>query len=636
MPEAISNEAEADALPLPASEVSQYTYGLHGVRVGLDNRTSEALYGTMLVLCAAAVLVRLAQRWRAHLRHLLSLTPNNDGQAYWQQEWTSWWPRLKRHLLYAPLIHKRHNREIQLSTAVNVGTLPSRLHTLVLLLFLASNVAYLCILDYSNSNKASLTAELRGRSGHLATMNMMALVLFAGRNNPLIWLLRVSFDTFNLFHRWLGRIVVLEAVIHTIAWAVNERLAHGPDGINAAIMKEPFLQVGVAGTIAMVIIFFHSPSAIRHAFYEIFLILHQLLALVAVIAVYAHAKLGPLPQLPFTILVILLWSYDRLFRLLRLAYRNLGWRKGCTSVLVEALPGDACRVTFFLPRAWTPSPGAHVYAYLPAVSGWQSHPFSVAWSTAPTDPDPPRPLLPAASAGPAAHHLRASSSDAEKPDVTVTTTELAAPSGPSSATHHTVSLLTAARTGMTRALYARAAAAPTRRLHLRGALEGPYGSLESLRSYGTLVLFAGGVGITHLLPHLRDLLARAHPPARRTVAARRVLLVWTVRDATALAWVRPWMDQLLAMPGRRELLRVQIYVTRPKSGREVGSPSERVRMFAGRPRAAVIVRDEVRERVGGMCVGVCGPGALADDVRSAVRGVEGEGAVDFWEEAFTW
>ena len=33
----------------------------------------------------------------------------------------------------------------------------------------------------------------------------------------MIPLLGISFDTYNLMHRWLGRIVVLEAVVHTLA-----------------------------------------------------------------------------------------------------------------------------------------------------------------------------------------------------------------------------------------------------------------------------------------------------------------------------------------------------------------------------------------------------------------------------------
>jgi hypothetical protein len=43
----------------------------------------------------------------------------------------------------------------------------------------------------------------------------------AARNNPLISWLNLSFDTFNLLHRWFGRIVVLEAIAHTVAWGVS-------------------------------------------------------------------------------------------------------------------------------------------------------------------------------------------------------------------------------------------------------------------------------------------------------------------------------------------------------------------------------------------------------------------------------
>lgn len=66
-----------------------------------------------------------------------------------------------------------------------------------------------------------LVAELRGRSGTLVILNMVLLFLPAARNNPLIWILYISFDTYNLLHRWLGRIIVLESVVHTAAWAVN-------------------------------------------------------------------------------------------------------------------------------------------------------------------------------------------------------------------------------------------------------------------------------------------------------------------------------------------------------------------------------------------------------------------------------
>ena len=34
-------------------------------------------------------------------------------------------------------------------------------------------------------------------------------------------MLNLSFDSFNLLHRWQGRIVVLEALTHAIAWTAS-------------------------------------------------------------------------------------------------------------------------------------------------------------------------------------------------------------------------------------------------------------------------------------------------------------------------------------------------------------------------------------------------------------------------------
>ena len=47
----------------------------------------------------------------------------------------------------------------------------------------------------------------------------------ASRNNPLIKWLGISFDTFNLLHRWFGRIVAMEAVCHTLAFMAVSAIA---------------------------------------------------------------------------------------------------------------------------------------------------------------------------------------------------------------------------------------------------------------------------------------------------------------------------------------------------------------------------------------------------------------------------
>ena len=564
------------------------------------------MWFSFTALCVLIFVIRLAQIGNAHLRHLYSLTADRQQQSFWTRNRSSFWPGLKRNLLYAPIGKKRHNREIQLSSAINIGTLPSRFHATLLTLYLVSNVAYCIALDYRGHSKAELLAELRGRTGVLAVANMIPLFILAGRNNPLILMLRVSFDTYNLLHRWMGRMVALQAIIHTLAWASNQVAASGMRGASEKMRSNVFLQYGLVGTVSMTVILIQSPSAIRHAFYETFLHVHQAAALAAVIGVYVHLHMHQLPQLPYIQAVITLWALDRFARFFRIVYRCWSWREGLSNINVEALPGEACRVTIDIKRAWNFKPGCHVYLYVPSISYHQSHPFSVAWcdrhSVLPPTEDEKLP----------AHKL-----DLDQPR-----------------SHGTsISLVVHKRTGMTAKLYDRASAAPNGRLSLKGVVEGPYGSLESLHSYGTVLLFAGGIGITHQVSHVRDLLAGN---ADGTVATRKIVLVWTVRTTEHLEWVRPWMDVVLQMPGRREMLKILLFVTKPKSPREVISPSATVQMYPGRPQPQVILDKEIEERIGAMAVTVCGPGSLADSVRQAARKRVDVASLDFIEESFTW
>jgi len=92
---------------------------------------------------------------------------------------------------------------------------------------------------------------------------------------------------------------------------------------------------------------------IRHAFYETFLHVHQLLALAAIVGVWLYCYLGNLPDTNYIRWVLALWIFDRSARLCRILYRNVS-RYGLTKITIEALPGgtavEACRVSFKLAR----------------------------------------------------------------------------------------------------------------------------------------------------------------------------------------------------------------------------------------------------------------------------------------------
>ncbi|KAF7595616.1 hypothetical protein BBP40_005364 [Aspergillus hancockii] len=608
--------------------VYEFSRGLGGVNVPRDVIITRVIVVSVIVVAFAVFCGRIAQISHGYLRHITSLTASKRQQTYWSVEESALWTNMKKHLLYAPLGSKRHNRELQLSSALNVGTLPSRFQTILILLYVASQVAYCTILDYSVNEKKALVAELRGRSGTLAVLNMVPLFLIAGRNNPLISILHISFDTYNCLHRWLGRIVVIESVVHTIAWAVNACEETSVSDMLKRLCDTPFFTWGLVGTVAMIFLSLHSPSPIRHAFYETFLHLHQLAAALAFVGVWIHLDLDGLPQKPWAIAIMTIWGFDRLARFSRILYLNISPRKGATKLVVQALPGEACKVTFHLPKHVHINPGSHVYAYIPSVSLWMSHPFSVAWvdpcssvttsagieqsSKSPSSTGSMSPSLLEKQAG---FDLDEYMLDTQKPT--------------------SVSLIMGAQQGMTRKLYNKALIAPGQTLQISGYIEGPYRShISNMGSYGTAVLFSAGAGITHHMLFVRDLIIRA---SEGRVATQQVYLVWSVRTTDHLAWVQEWMDQILRLPGRRDILTIKLFVSKPKSSREIVSPSATVQMFPGRCRPQVVLDEVIPNRVGATIVSVCGPGAFADEVRAAARDNIGKGAVvDFVEEAFTW
>jgi NAD(P)H-flavin reductase/DMSO/TMAO reductase YedYZ heme-binding membrane subunit len=586
----------------PNPTIADYDTDLNGVNQPMNNLFKVSLWWSLGVVALLILCIRMFQRFRAHTRHMTAMSLSGDQQRYWAVNQVKLWWKFKKDVLYAPLGKKRHNREIRLSSALNMGTIPSRFHFFLLACFIISNLAYCVALNYGQPDRYAMIAELRGRSGVLAVVNMIALLILAGRNNPLISLLQISFDTYNLIHRWIGRTVVAESIIHTCAWAYVKHAASGWSGIWQSIGTDPFLSWGTVGTIAMVLILITSLSPLRHAFYETFLNVHIVLAFAAIIAIWIHCEVSKLPQLTYVKAVLVLWIADRVARMARIVWFNYS-RKGWTTASIEALPGDACRVTLHLPRKANIKPGSHAYLRFAEINAWESHPFSIAWVT---DRE---------ASGKLPTYEKTSGSQLKARD-----------------TVSDVSFVIHAQTGLTRRLFDKAQRQPNI-LTLRAAFEGPYGGHHSLDSYGHVVLFAGSSGITHQIPFVKHLINGFN---NKTIATRKIVLVWIVRDSEHLEWVRPWMDEILQMKGRRDCLIIKLFVTRPKNPREIASPSNTVHMFPGRPNVNLLLQNEVNQQTGAMCVTVCGPGGLADNVREAVRDLQELGTVDFIEESFTW
>ncbi|KAI4086037.1 MAG: hypothetical protein LQ348_005456 [Seirophora lacunosa] len=358
-----------------------------------------------------------------------------------------------------------------------------------------------------------------------------------------------------------------------------------------------------AATIAVVAITLQACAALRHAFYETFLHLHIVLVIVTLGFLWKHLE-NTYPQ-NYLLAMIILWAFERFTRLVFLVYRNVG--RGGTKAELELLPGDACRVTLRMVRPWTFEPGQYAFITVPSVGLWTSHPFSIAWSKSENE---------------------TMEEDSEKgykisaDDVLADTTD-----------QTSMSLIIRRRSGFTDKLFEKAERSTSGITSITAYVEGPYGGHAVLHSYGTVMIFAGGVGITHQVSYVRDLVAGY---ASGTVAARKVILVWVIQSPEHLEWIRPWMTTILAMDKRRDILRIQLFVTQPRSTKEIHSPSATVQMFPGKPNVDTLIELESENQIGAMGVSVCGTGGLSDDVRAAVRRRQGVRNIDFLEQGFTW
>ncbi|KAF2668466.1 hypothetical protein BT63DRAFT_277873 [Microthyrium microscopicum] len=564
----------------------------------LENwRLVRAIVYTWVAMVVCLAIYVLCVQINRYIRTAACL--NNETQRYFNEPpWL--YGSLKKHLIDAPLFRTRHHREFRLSRAIDMGTLPSRAQLLFLVLYIGMTVLLTTFhIDYS-APRAKVQVYLMKRTGLLAILNMLPLFLLAGRNNPLIYWTGITFDTYNLIHRWLGRITVGEMVTHAIIYIIKKHDAGGFPAFGKAIRTSTFNQSGLVAASAATLIFILAASPVRHAFYETFLTIHILLAVTVLAGTWMHMD-GYVRQRMLLKGIIAIWCIERGFRMIRIIYHNTG--NGGTTAEITALPGDAVRIKMRLARPWTFSPGQHAYIYLPRVGWWQSHPFSVAWS----DEDEEDTM-------------------SDKDSLPSTKLDII------ERRHDNIYFVIRRRTGFTEKLWHKAVAAPGGVFTTKAYAEGPYNE-QKLHSYGTVLLFAAGIGITHQVPHVRDLV-RGY--SQGTCAARKVVLVWVIQSPEHLEWIREWMTTILSLPGRREVLKIMLFVTRPKNTKEIYSPSSSVQMFPGKPNWQAIVDQEVAQAIGAIGVSVCGGGAVSDDIRRACRSWMGKVNIDFEEESFSW
>ena len=385
-----------------------------------------------------------------------------------------------------------------------------------------------------------------------------------------------------LLHRWVARVFTLQVILHSIL----EFMLYKRQGSVDSEQKEPYWIWGIVATVACVIMVVVSSLWFRKASYEIFLIMHIILAIFVLAGSWYHVELLFRRRWGYEFWLYAacaVWFFDRGARVARVL------KNGMRRAQVTQITEDIVRIDIKGVR-WDARPGKHTYAYFPTLNPlrpWENHPFSVI----------PTALLQSRHHSLVATRSSSSSENEATADIeksgTATAIHTRTPRTPTHINTSGISLYVRKSTGLTKIL-----AAHTSLLTL---LDGPYrnNSTAAVLRTDRLVLIAGGVGITAVLPFI------AHHP--------NVSLHWSLKSSSqGLA-----DDLATVLEGLREK---HVHV------------GERLDVGALLEREA----GEGWERIG---VVTCGPGGLCDEVRSVVGMRAKTSSGVRWEldvEAFSW
>lgn len=513
-------------------------------------------------------------------------------------------------------------------------SIPTRLESIFLLIYIVVNIT-LCFTQFhifSEGNyywpgtKAQYIRYLADRTGILAFGQFPLLFAFAGRNTIFLWLTGWSYQSFSVFHKWIGRVCVFQALLHAIMYTVDAIFDGGVAELKSDWV-DAYFRWGVAAMVSGGFMASLSVYSIRALWYELFLVSHILLAIVWLMGSYYHVKLLKSPEyLPWVWTAMAFWAFDRATRLLRVLVINLFLKNsGDRLTEIEVMEDSVLRMTIPVPDAWKSSPGQYVFVYFPSFKFWQSHPFTIVNVTSSRESSVSRDSVQVNKAGISG----------------ISTTEVMHPSTTTAGAKEMTIVLRAHR-GVTQKILQRAIAEGGGKLRTRALIEGPYGTSHDLSKYDKVVLVAAGLGITACLPFLMHLTTSTKTEGVVSNKRQEVVMHWIIQDESSIAWFSTDFER--ALHAASPSVKIIVHVTRESSKHKDKVKTEAwgglaIETLSGRPIIQDLLKNEVQEtkQASQLAVVSCGPGTVSDDCRQGVVQQLGHGrGIRYFEESFTW
>lgn len=474
---------------------------------------------------------------------------------------------------------------------------PSRMETIVIVgffwfLFIVSAVEIYYVPGDTLflSKQEALTRYVSDRTGVLSTILVPLVLLYGGRNNFLQWVTRWKFSTMITFHRWMARMVVALAFVHSVGytWMYIE------EGYYAEEMAEEWLIWGVVATACGGLICFQGLLFLRRKAYEVFLILHILLAGFFLIGLWFHVCIMGYSQFVYPCFAI--WGFDRFVRVVRILWF------GFPTAVVSLLPDNTVKVEVPKPKSWPTISGGHAWIYfgLP-LTFWQNHPFTFVDSV-------------------------------EK--------------------ENTIVFFCKSKKGITATLRKKLQNYPGKTTTLRVGVDGPYGGPSPVSNHSTALYVAGGSGLPGIYSEATAMAKKSKG------SERKIKLVWVVREVATVAGFLKELQALkdlelltvvyLTLPvpegamdelfSKTDLSSVEKDKEDPKLLSCLEEEFPHIEFRSGRPDLKQLLSEEIAEAKLSLAVVTCGHPLLVDDLRyNVVQQIDQTSKrLDFYEQLQVW
>jgi NAD(P)H-flavin reductase len=416
--------------------------------------------------------------------------------------------------------------------------------------------------------------------------------------SPLALVFKCSHEHLNPWHRLVGRIIYSLLMLHA-TWYMNFFIQAG---IFPKRLFDTIVIIGMVAFCLTTLMVTTSLERVRRWSYRVFFIIHLFIGMGLMPLLFFHAK----PLRLYVSEALVLFIFD-------VTMRKLDTVTGFATItpvpktkLVKLkIPVPASKMHRF-----HAAPGQHVYLNIPA----ESRPSKTAFI----------------------HELLYNPFTVAGVSTTDVTLVLRALDGPTTKQVHNLTRLQKAKPPI--------------------SIEGPLGSSRNFpnlaANYDRILLVAGGVGASFILPIYRHLRGQLDAEAR---SRDRLTFTWSMRSAAEASWTLP------SSPDSETTLsedsNIKIFITRsnaddrrhseeilPQDGSveldELQAGEEPVKATGGRDRPDLRSIVDESFRAGGeerVAVLVCGPKGMAREVRESVgRWVEKGREVWFHDESFGW